>query len=616
MIRREARAVLRSRIALLPVLVAVLLVAGLLLRAGASRSLVDPTGSGAAAGTPASAGGVASGSGSSPGSGTGSGSGAAASGPGSGPDVTLGATDPSVALQVDFVLRQPGKASIDAFLAALNDPSSVDYRRYLSPAQFGARFGLDDAAIGQLRTALEAAGLRVSNVEPQRTLLHALGTVGAAERLLGIGMQDRQTANGTRFHAPTGEPQIPALLRESVTGVTGLSDRPDVHPLFRPPLVGDVRAGGMLPEDLRRAYDLEGLADAGMDGTGQTIAIVSFDSFLDSDVAAWEALTGVHGPPVEHVPFAGPVQVGDGTDEVNLDIDTIRSVAPQAKLLDFELNRRGGTFAAMINAILNDGRADIISISWGHCESQSSAASRAASDAEFQAANAAGISIYVASGDEGAFDCNGAQVEGDLTVSVDYPSASPYVISVGGTTLSVRQDGTYYGETAWANPLRGTGTGGGESEFYARPAWQQAAGIDPGKLNRLVPDVAGPADSGTGILFLFTPGGTGEPGQAEGGGTSQAAPFWAGTTALIRQFADAQGALPTVNGQKRIGDLAQPLYELAASSPNGPVFHDITLGSNLKDPAGAGWDPATGLGSPIGTALAQALVARFQSGTP
>lgn len=591
------RRLFTSRIAVVPVLVAVVLVAGLLPRAGATRSL----------GSVATGGGPTSGSGSSSGSSTGAGAASAR-------DVTLGATDPTTALQVDFVLRQPGKAAIDAFLAALTNPRSPEYHHYLTPAHFGARFGLGDAAIGRLRSALEAAGLQVSSVEPQRTLLHAQGSVAALERLLGIGIQDRQTADGTRFHAPTGEPQIPAALRDEVTGVTGLSDRPDVHPLFRPPVFADVRPGGMLPEDLRRAYDLQGLADSGMDGTGQTVAIVSFDSFLDSDVATWETLTGVQGPPVQHIPIAGPVAVGAGTDEVNLDIDTLRSVAPQATLLDFEANRKGGSFAGMISAILKDGRADIITISWGHCESEVTATTRASADAEFQAANAAGISIYVASGDQGAYDCNGGTVEGDLTVSVDYPSGSPYVISVGGTTLWVRQDGTYYNEAAWADPLRGDGTGGGESKVYPRPSWQQGTGIDTSTTNRLVPDVAGPADSSTGILFLYTPSGQTKPSQSEGGGTSQAAPFWAGTTALIRQFADSQGALPTVNGLKRIGALAQPLYELAASSASAPIFHDITRGTNLKDSAATGWDPATGLGTPIGTSLAQALVARFQAG--
>jgi subtilase family serine protease len=532
-----------------------------------------------------------------------------------GSDVTLGATDPSTVVGVDFILRQPGRAAIDAFLTALNQPGSGQYHRYLTPAQFGARFGLGDAAITRARSALQAAGLQVSSVEPQRTLLHARATVAALERLLGVVMQDRQTADGTRFHAPTGEPRIPPSLRDAITGVDGLSDRPNVFPLFRLPAFADVRSGGMLPEDVRRAYDLQGLTDAGMDGTGQTVAILSFDSFIESDVAAWESVTGVHGPPVEKVAFAGPVQPGAGSDEVNLDIDTIRSVAPQAKILDFEMNRKGGNFAAMMSAVLNDGRADIVSISWGHCEAQASAASRAAADAEFQAANAAGISIYVASGDQGAYDCNGAQAEGDLTVSVDYPSASPYVISVGGTTLWVRQDGTYASEDAWADPLRGSGTGGGESAVYPRPSWQQANGIDSSTTNRLVPDVAGPADASTGLLIAYTPPGATQPIQTQGGGTSQAAPFWAGTTALIRQFADAEGVLPTVNGHKRIGALAQPLYELAASAPNGPVFHDITLGSNLRDDARTGWDPATGLGTPIGVSLAQALATRFQTGT-
>lgn len=609
MIGQGARALLWSRYSILLVLVAVVLVAGLLLRSGGSRSLDGLAGeSGAATGASSTTFGIGAGSGSSSGSGTDTGSGSA-----SRTDVTLGATDPNTALQVDFVLRQPRKAAIDGFLAALEDPSSPEFRHYLTPTQFGARFGLDDASIARLRSQLEAAGLKVSMVVPERTVLHAQGTAGVLENLLGIRMQDRKTADGTRFHAPSGEPQIPAALRADVSGVTGLSDRPNVHPLFKAPVYADVRPGGMLPEDVRRAYDLQALADAGMDGTGQTIAIVSFDSFLDSDVAAWETLTGVHGPPVEHIAVAGPVQVGDGSDEVNLDIDTIRSIAPQSTLLDFEMNRKGGNFGTMISAILKDGRADIISISWGHCEAELSPAARAVGDAEFQAANAAGISIFVASGDWGAYDCNGGSVEGDLTLSVDYPSGSPYVMSVGGTTLFVRTDGTYYKEAAWADPLAGDGTGGGESAFYPRPAWQQATGIDPSRSNRLVPDLAGPADSSTGILIVYSPGGTGPPVKASGGGTSQAAPFWSGTIALIRQFADSQGLLPTVNGVKRIGALAQPLYELGASSTT-PIFHDITLGSNLKDPAGAGWDAATGLGTPIGSSLANALIARFQTG--
>lgn len=603
------RKLLRPAAALLVVAVAMILVATVAMR---PLSPAGPDVPGSGGQQPAPTDNACHGlcAGDAPAGGTASGAGE----PATGPDVTLGATDPGTAIQVDFVLRQPGKAAIDAFLAALNNPRSPDYHHYLTPAQFGARFGLDDAAIGRLRSALQAAGLQVSTVEPERTLLHAQGTVAAVERLFGISMQDRQTADGTRFHAPSGEPQIPASLRADVSGVTGLSDRPNVHPLFHPPVHADVRPGGMLPEDVRRAYDLQQLADAGMDGTGQTIAIVSFDSFLDSDVTAWETLTGVHGPPVQHMAIAGPVQVGSGTNEVNLDIDAIRSIAPQAQLLDFEMNRKGGSFATMISAILKDGRADIISISWGHCEAELTAAARTAADAEFQAANAAGVSIYVASGDQGAYDCNGGTVEGDLTLSVDYPSGSPYVMSVGGTTLFVRQDGTYYSEAAWADPLRGDGTGGGESQIYARPAWQQATGIDPSTTHRLVPDLAGPADPGTGILIAYSPDGTGPPVQASGGGTSQAAPFWAGTTALIRQFADSQGVLPMVNGVKRIGALAQPLYELAASSTTTPIFHDVTLGTNLKDVAGPGFDTSTGLGTPIGTSLANALVARFAAG--
>ncbi len=533
------------------------------------------------------------------------------------PDVTVGPTDPSTPIDVQIVLQQPARGQIDAFLASLSDPASPDYHRYLTAAQYGARFGPDDAAIARVNEWLRAGGFRPGPLEPQRTQVRARGTVGAAERLFGVTFSDHRRSDGLVFYEAAAAPRIPASLQDAVAVVAGLSNRPVMAPAFGPPLTADVRPGGMLPGDVLLAYDIKPLADAGMDGTGQTVAIVSFDSFLDSDVAAWDQLTGTSGGGrVEHVPVTDPVQPGPGTDEVNLDIQTIRSIAPKATILDYEMSNTGGNFADMMSKIVSDGRADIVNISWSHCEADLSAGARQAAEAQFQAAFAGGISVYVASGDRGAYDCNLARHEGDLTVSVGYPEDLPYVMGVGGTTLSVRQDGTYHSEAAWANPLEGSGTGGGMSTKYQRPSWQQAAGIDPSKAGRLVPDIAGPADSSTGIIITYTPSDGSARVKAQGGGTSMSAPFWAGITALIRQYADQQGALPTQNGVKRIGALAPTLYALAADTSQGPLFHDVTLGSNLLDAAGKGWDAATGLGTPIVAPLAQAIVARLRAGAP
>ena len=589
------------------VLAATVLLGSAAFRSGAS----SPAGSSQAAAVAPATGATAGGAGP---AGTGS------SGPAAAPaDAALGPTDPSTAVEVQLVLRQPAAAAITPFLASLQDPSSPQYHHYLSVADYGKRFGLDDAAIARVVAWLTAGGFSVDPVEPQRTQVRGHGTVAAAQALLGVTIRDHRLADGVTYHAPDAAPRIPAAVRDSVTAIAGLNDRPVYQPAFRPPAPADVRSGGMLPADLRLAYDIQPLTDAGMDGTGQTVAIVSFDSFLDSDLAAWDQLTGTQGGgQVLHVPVptGATVTPGSGSDEVNLDIQTIRSIAPKATILDFEMASHGGSFADIMGAILADGRADIVNISWSHCEADISPDARAAADAQFQAAFAAGISIYVASGDRGAYDCNMANFEGDLTVSVGYPEDLPYVIGAGGTTLSVRQDGTYYGETAWSDPLDASGTGGGMSAAYPRPDWQQAAGIDPSRAGRLVPDVAGPADADTGILLTYTPSGATKRVTAEGGGTSQAAPFWAGITALIRQLADQQGVLPTVNGQKRIGALGPTLYTLAANQGTTPLFHDVTLGSNLLDPAGAGWDPATGLGSPIVSSLAQAIVNSYAGGTP
>ena len=458
-------------------------------------------------------------------------------------------------------------------------------------------------------------GFRLDGVEPQRTLTPCDRDGGGANRLFDVTLLADRTAMAWHS-APDRQPTVPTAVRDVVNAVTGLDERPSVQPLIRPPVLGDVRAGGMLPPDIRRAYDMESLANAGIDGTGQTVAVVSFDSFADSDLSLWETAVGVTGPPVERVLVAGPVEIGSGTDEVMLDLETLRSVAPNATLIDYEMPRVGGRFSDMMSKILADGRADIISVSWGHCETQVDPATREAADQEFQAAYAAGISVYVASGDQGAYDCNGASFEGDLTVTIDYPSGSPYVIPVGGTFLSVRQDGTYYREAAWQGPLNASGTGGGESQFYARPDWQHASGIDESRPGRLIPDVAGPADNELGIYMLYTPAGASQPVTATGGGTSMAAPFWSGVTALIRQAAQQEGVLPQVGGQARIGALAPTFYALAAGTPNGPVFHDITAGTNLLDPAAVGWDKATGLGSPIVSSLTQAILARYAAGTP
>ncbi len=514
----------------------------------------------------------------------------------------IGPSDPAEVVEFQVALRVPGRADLDRFLAQVHDPASPEYREYLSPERFAARFGLPDDAVAGVVEWLERAGLEVVGRDAGRTFLSVRGRVADVNALFRIELVDYVDEKLGAYHAPEGEPRIDASVQDAVAGVAGLDTLPHIRPMFVPPLA-DVPIPGMRPRDGALAYDYAPLHDAGITGEGQTIAIVSFDSFMPSDVAAFDREVGITGPPVEQRPVPDDYvpEVGPGSDEVNLDIDVIRAIAPAAQIIDYEAATSTG-FVPVIAAILDDARADIVSISWGGCEIDYPEVARALVDIQLDRAFAQGVSIFAASGDTGAFSCAHHRDEADERLSTVYPSVSPSVVSVGGTFLWVREDGSYLREAAWEWSLRKVATGGGPSSSYPRPEWQVAPGIDTASgAFRQTPDVAGPADPESGYVTVYTPFGETAPVIGAASGTSAAAPFWAGSMILARQLAEREGAGP-------LGALGPLLYQLASTEASPPLFHDVTLGGNLLEAAGPGWDAATGLGSPDVTALANAIV--------
>jgi kumamolisin len=415
-------------------------------------------------------------------------------------------------------------------------------------------------------------------------------------------LRDYADAGGRTFHTPTDEPRVPPELDGLVTAVGGLDARPTERPALAFPIAAGP-VGGMTPAIIDRAFELEPLRALGLHGEGQTVAIVSLDTFDPADVARFDRLAGTTGPAVERVAVNGGVSSpGDDQVEVNLDIDIIRAVAPKAQIIDYEAPNRGNAIAAIIDRIVADGRADVASISWGSCEPTRSSDALSRLARSMAAAAAAGVTVFVASGDHGAYGCVD-QDRTDLQVAVDSPASDVNVIAVGGTFASMLADGTYIDEVGWEEPLTGWAPGGGVSTVYRRPAWQTGPGVDNARSSgmRQVPDVAGPADPDSGFLTVS------EGEASAGGGTSAATPFWAGFTVLVRQLAEREGA-------GRLGALGPMLYAVAASRPAGTVFHDVTRGGNLFDNAGIGWDYATGLGSPRGAPLARAIVDRLKGG--
>ena len=506
--------------------------------------------------------------------------------------------------QVEFTisLNLGDEVGLNAFLAGLNDPTSSHYQRFLSAADFGHRFGLPQKQVDRVVGWLESAGLEASAV-PQRTSVAVRGTAARVNAALGVTLVDWTSVGGERYHEPDRSPVIPADLRDEVATVLGL----DSEPVMRPAFTG-VAPGGLRPSSVSTAYEIDPLHDQGLRGEGQVVAIVSFDTFTPSDVDLFDQREGIDSPPVEVVRVAGaPTEIGSGTGEVALDIQVIRGIAPAARLINYEGPNTQDGFAAIISRIVADGEAQIASISWGLCEKYSIADAIRAEEREFAAAFAAGISIFVASGDDGAYGCRRVQIsnnpfERDLSQSAFWPATSPSTISVGGTFLSVREDGTYLSEAGWEEPLSGAGGGGGLSRFMDRPSWQVGDGVDNAESNgsRQVPDVAGPADPSSGFYVVYTEVGN-QLVSGQVGGTSAAAPFWAASMALTRQLAGQQGV-------DSLGALGPTLYAIAGEQPTGAVFHDVIRGGNLLHEAIPGWDYSTGLGSPRVAPLANAIV--------
>ena len=447
----------------------------------------------------------------------------------------------------------------------------------LGAAQIGHRYGPSAATLRRVRKRVRAAGLRPGAVPPQRTTMRVSGAARAIERAFGTRLVHLRPG----IHRPLQEPSVPHPLARDVLAVTGLDTRPLARPAAFP-------AGGLRPLDARRAYNMEGLAGRGVLGAGETIAVLSLDSFHDSDVEMYDRIVGVDSGPVERIPVNGGTTVGTDSEEVNLDLDVIRGLVPRAQLLNYETRNRAGAFGDIMDRIVADGRARIVSISWGRCELTVPEAERARDDAAFRAAAAAGITVFVASGDSGAYECERFDRD-DQRLSVSWPAASQYVIAVGGTTLRLDSERRRLEEAGWESVLSNAGAGGGVAGSEPQPDWQRDSSI-PGVRNehstgrRQVPDVAAASDFRTGWFAVVD----GE--ERHFGGTSAAAPFWATVAATLRESLRAR-KLPF---PRSFGNF---IYNLA-ERPGSAAFHDVTVGGNRFFDATAGWDYVTGLGTP------------------
>jgi len=600
------------------------------------------------------------------------------------------------------------EADLQVYLQSLQDANSPNYRRYLTPEDFGRRFGVQDEDLNAIQTWLTGHGFSINRISPGRTALEFSGTVAQVQSAFHTTIH-RYTIGEQQHWANASDPRIPTALAPVVAGIAALNSFKPASQAVRGPdglysaatgtvtpayTTGTARTGYYLyvtPADAATIYDTPTLLNANytgatLDGTGVTIGIAGDSNITPSQNANYRATFGLPAKPTTVVIDGNDPGLNGDALEAYLDTQVASGIAPNANVILYtaantELSY--GLFLAVQRA-LDDNQVDILNVSFGACESAQGAAGNQYILNLWEQAAAQGIAVTVSTGDSGSAGCDNPNRETSASgpLAVNGLASTPFNIAVGGTDFDVlysrfpisfnlyvdltnalpnhRSALKYIPEEPWnnstvANALLAQNTpwtalgypgndniqsgGGGASNCiqstqstcgggYLVPSWQTAFALD--KTGRNLPDVSLLAGNGlygalwgictdlevnaAGAALKNCAAGTrGNNFNLTGvGGTSAAAPAFAGILALVQQ-----------KTRSRLGQAAYTLYSLA-NSLYSTVFHDVTLGNNSVNcsssnsdckvnaggfpymtgfNAGKGYDEASGLGSVDATQL-------------
>ena len=460
----------------------------------------------------------------------------------------------------------------------------------ISHEEFGKVHGADPADIQMVEEFAHEYELTVIESSAAKRSVVLSGTAQQMERAFDAAMALYELPGQKfKYRGRTGTLSLPEALHGKVMAVLGMDCRPVAKPHFRinahapsanPP------AGTFTPPQVAALYNFP----AGLTGAGQTIGIIELGGgYKTADLKTYFKSIGVTQPKVTAISVDGGKNTpgSDADGEVMLDIEVAGAIAHGANIaVYFAPNTDQGFVDAITNSVHDKTRKpSVVSISWGGSEDDWTPQARDAMNSALQDAATLGVTVTVASGDNGSSD--GAT---DGKLHVDFPASSPYSLACGGTKLT--GSGTKItSEVVWNEDASKEGsTGGGVSKFFALPSYQTAAKVpaqpETKFVGRGVPDVSGDADPTTGYFIRYD----GKNGVV--GGTSAVAPLWAALIALVNQ-----------KKGKAVGFINPAIYQHASA------FYDITQGSNGHYSAGPGWDACTGLGSPNGASVLTALSA-------
>ena len=511
------------------------------------------------------------------------------------------------------------QAELDALVAAQHDPHSPLYHQWLTPIEYGARFGASAEDVSRIAAWLNGRGFTVEAVPASNRLIVFSGTVGQVAETFHTEIH-RYLVNGEEHIANAQNPQIPAALRGVAGGVVSLHNfrrRSEIEmgtALGTQPLYTSGSTHHLFPADWATIYDLNPLYAAGTTGTGSSIAIAGRSNINLNDVTAFRTTAGlVPNNPAVIIAGADPGLVTGDQDEATLDVEWSGAVAPAATVTLVVGASTEATDGVDLSAqyIVNHALAPVVSTSYGSCEQEMGAAELAFYNSLWEQAASQGMSAFVASGDAGAAGCYEGSSASGSGIAVNGLCSSPYATCVGGTEFNEGSNpaqywaatnpanyGTalsYISEEVWNESGLNGGSGlwasgGGVSVIYAQPIWQKGVSATAGDM-RTVPDVAVTAAKHDGYVIY------------ENGsyyvvsGTSASSPSFAGVMALVVQK----------QGGKGVGDANSELYALLSAVHN--PFHATPSGNNSVpgvtgfSASGAEYNLATGLGSVDGALL-------------
>ena len=534
---------------------------------------------------------------------------------------------------VTLVLKQSPaqEAELTQLLADQQDPASPRYHQWLTPEQYGDRFGASQDDINKISSWLQSQNLSAVSVARARNAISFTGSTAAVQRAFNAEIHN-YLANGETHFANATEPTVPAAFQGIVGAIHGLNNfrlkpprrnarilstaaiQPDpTHPNYN----SSKGSHYLAPDDVATIYNLRSLYNSGINGTGQKIAIAGQTRIDLADVQQFRSFFNLPAkdPQTILVPGSRDPGIRNGDeDEANLDIEWSGAVARNADIIYVY----APDVMTAAQYVIDQNVAPVLSISYGSCEAQSASSEAFAMQSWARQGNAQGITWFAASGDSGGTDCAYGSTKSS-TLSVDVPAALPEVTGVGGTTFN-EGSGSYWNatadnnrasalsyipEVAWNDSVlvgEPASSGGGASNFFSKPSWQNGPGV-PDDKSRDVPDVSLAASADHDGYITFSGG-----SQQVIGGTSVGSPSFAGIAALLNHYLVSNG----IQSAPGLGNMNPRLYALAQSTSG--VFHDIIEGDNIIKvtcgtrsrncvsgsygfSTGAGYDQATGLGS-------------------